>query len=226
MILKRLFDLLASLLGLIVLSPLLFFVAILVKLDSKGPIFYRQERGGRYGKPFRIYKFRSMIVDVDKKGPASAANDDNRITCSGKFIRKYKLDEISQLINVLLGDMSLVGPRPDLLSEVEKYSDDERKVLNLRPGITDWASIWNSDQGSVLEGAKDTEAIYQIVLRPKKVKLQLYYYEHRTFYIDLKIIFSTIYRIVNKKFIPKEIKNYPTFDQLRAEAIQLIAKGM
>jgi lipopolysaccharide/colanic/teichoic acid biosynthesis glycosyltransferase len=226
MTLKRLFDLLASLFGLVVLSPLLIFVSIWMKVDSKGPVFYRPERGGRFGKPFRIYKFRSMIVDADKKGPTSTANDDNRITRSGKFIRKCKLDEISQLINVLLGDMSLVGPRPDLLSEVAKYSDEEKKILDLRPGITDWASIWNSDEGGVLEGAKDADAVYQIVLRPTKVKLQLYYREHRTFCTDLKIIFCTIYRIINKKFIPKEIKNYPSFEILRSESEKLIAEGM
>jgi lipopolysaccharide/colanic/teichoic acid biosynthesis glycosyltransferase len=226
MILKRLFDLLASFGGLIVLSPLLIFVSIWVKVDSKGPVFYRPERGGRFGKPFRIYKFRSMIVDADKKGPTSTANDDNRITRSGKFIRKCKLDEISQLINVLCGDMSLVGPRPDLLSEVAKYSDEEKKILDLRPGITDWASIWNSDEGGVLEGAKDADAVYQIVLRPTKVKLQLYYREHRTFCTDLKIIFYTIYRIINKKFIPKELKNYPSFETLRSESEKLIAAGM
>jgi lipopolysaccharide/colanic/teichoic acid biosynthesis glycosyltransferase len=226
MLLKRLFDLFASLFGLIILSPLLIFVAVWVKFDSKGPVFYRPERGGRWGKPFRIYKFRSMVVDADKKGPTSTANDDNRITRSGKFIRKCKLDEISQLINVLLGDMSLVGPRPDLLSEVAKYSGDEKKILELRQGITDWASIWNSDEGGVLEGAKDADVVYQIVLRPTKVKLQLYYREHRTFCTDLKIIFCTIYRIVNKKFIPKELKNYPNFEKLRTEALELISKGI
>jgi lipopolysaccharide/colanic/teichoic acid biosynthesis glycosyltransferase len=222
---KRFFDLFASLFGLVLLSPLLVFVAVWVKLDSKGPVFYRPERGGQFGKPFRIYKFRSMVVDADKKGPTSTANDDNRITRSGKFIRKCKLDEISQLINVLLGDMSLVGPRPDLLLEVAKYSDEEKKILELRPGITDWASIWNSDEGGVLEGAKDADAVYQIVLRPTKVKLQIYYHDHRSFFSDLKIIFCTIYRIVNKKFIPKELQNYPSFEMLRAESEKLIANG-
>jgi lipopolysaccharide/colanic/teichoic acid biosynthesis glycosyltransferase len=226
MLLKRIFDIFASLLGLVLLSPLFVFVAVWVKLDSKGLVFYCSERGGRWGRPFRIYKFRSMIVNADKKCPMSTANDDDRITRSGKFIRKFKLDEISQLINVLIGDMSLVGYRPDIITEVAKYSDDERKIFELRPGITDWASIWNSDEGSVLEGAKDADAVYQIVLRPTKVKLQLYYREHRTFCTDLKIIFCTIYRIINKKFIPKELKNYPSFEILRLESEKLIAQGM
>jgi len=226
MILKRLFDICAALFGLIVLSPFLLLVALWVKLDSKGPVFYRPERGGRNGKPFRIFKFRSMIIDADKIGPGSTANDDRRITRSGRFIRACKFDEISQLINVLFGDMSLVGPRPDLLSEVAKYEGEEKRILDLRPGITDWASIWNADEGGVLDGAKDADAVYQIVLRPTKVRLQLYYRDNRTFFFDLKIIFSTIYRIVNKRFLPKELKDYPDFETLRAEALRLIEEGM
>lgn len=226
MTLKRLFDICISLFGLIFLSPLLLFVILWVKFDSEGPVFYKPERGGRYGTPFRIFKFRSMIVNADKLGPDSTANDDRRITRSGRFIRKCKLDEISQLINVLIGDMSLVGPRPDLLSEVAKYKGDEKRILDHRPGITDWASIWNSDEGGVLEGAKDADAVYQIVLRPTKVKLQLYYRDHRSFFADLKIIFATLYRIVNKRFVPNELKDYPCFEVQRAEAVRLIENGM
>ncbi len=153
MTVKRLFDILASLAGLIVFSPLLLAITAWIKWDSPGPVFYRGRRAGRHGKPFGIFKFRSMVTDADKIGGPSTSGDDPRVTRSGRFVRKCKLDEISQLINVLLGDMSLVGPRPEVVDKVEQFGAEARKTLALRPGITDWASIWNCDEGGVLAGA-------------------------------------------------------------------------
>lgn len=222
---KRLFDFIAATGGVIVALPLMIFISIWVKMDSRGPVFYRPLRGGQYGKPFRIFKFRSMVVDADKIGGPSTSGDDARVTRSGRFIRKCKLDEISQLINVALGQMSLVGPRPDVVSKVEQFRGDEKKILELKPGITDWASIWNSDEGGVLEGAQDPDAVYEEVIRPIKRDLQLYYYHNLSFWGDIKIIFSTLRRIVDKNWIPKELEGYPGFDELRAEAVRVMGRG-
>jgi len=221
---KRLFDFTASLFGLIVCSPLLILIAVWIKLDSPGPVFYRGWRGGRHGKPFQIFKFRSMVQNADRIGGPSTSGDDMRMTRSGKFIRAFKLDELSQLINVLGGDMSLVGPRPEIIDKVQKYSEEEKQTLQLRPGITDWASIWNSDEGGVLEGAIDADAVYEEIIRPRKMKLQLYYLSNRTLVSDLKIIFYTLVRIVNKTWTPKELRDYPTFQQLRSEALNVIER--
>lgn len=221
---KRLFDFIAAFCGLLITSPLLIIISIWVKFDSKGPVFYRPERGGRFGIPFRIYKFRSMVIDADKIGGPTTSGNDPRVTRSGRFIRKCKLDEISQLINVVRGEMSLVGPRPEVVWKVEKYSQEEKITLELRPGITDWASIWNSDEGGVLADAQDPDAVYEEVIRPIKMKLQLYYYETRNFFEDLKIIFYTFYRLINKNWIPEELLEYPTFDELRAQALRVIER--
>jgi lipopolysaccharide/colanic/teichoic acid biosynthesis glycosyltransferase len=222
--LKRLFDFIAASCGLILTSPLLILVAIWVKLDSQGPIFYCPERGGRHGKPFKIIKFRSMVVNADKIGGPTTSGSDSRVTKSGRFIRACKVDELSQLINVMFGQMSLVGPRPEVVWKVKEYNSEEKKTLELRPGITDWASIWNSDEGGVLEGAADADAVYEEVIRPTKMKLQLFYCETRSFFGDIKIIFSTLYRVINKKWNPKELDGYPTFDELRAEALKVIER--
>ena len=221
---KRVFDFTASLVGLILFSPLLLFIALWIKYDSSGPIFYRGKRAGRFGKPFAIFKFRSMVTNADKLGGPTTSGDDPRVTSSGRFIRRCKLDEISQLINVLIGDMSLVGPRPEIVSKVELYSAEERETLNLRPGITDWASIWNSDEGGVLDGLPDPDAAYEKVLRPRKMELQLYYYRTRNIFVDFKIILCTIRKVLQKRFIPRELKNYPTFEQMRAEALAFAAQ--
>jgi lipopolysaccharide/colanic/teichoic acid biosynthesis glycosyltransferase len=158
-----------------------------------------------------------MVIDADKIGGPTTSGNDPRVTHSGRFIRKCKLDEISQLINVVRGEMSLVGPRPEVVWKVEKYSQEEKITLELRPGITDWASIWNSDEGGVLADAHDPDAVYEEVIRPIKMKLQLYYYETRSFFGDLKLIFYTFYRLINKNWIPEELLEYPTFDELRIE---------
>ena len=221
---KRLFDIVASSIGLVLFSPLLAAIAVWIKLDSPGPVFYRGKRAGRGGKPFYIFKFRSMVTDAEKIGGPSTSDDDPRVTRSGRFIRRFKLDELSQLINVLLGQMSLVGPRPEIVEKVEELQGEYRKILELRPGITDWASIWNCDEGGVLEGAPDADEAYERVLRPTKLRLQLYYCHTRNLAVDLKIIVYTLLRIVRKKWIPKELKEYPTFEQLRGDVEKLIAE--
>ncbi len=221
--LKRVFDIGASLVGLIVFSPLLVGIAVWIKLDSPGPVFYRGRRAGRNGKPFGIFKFRSMVTNADKVGGPSTSGDDPRVTRSGRFIRRFKLDELSQLINVLAGHMSLVGPRPEVVDKIEQLRGEQRKILDFRPGITDWASIWNSDEGGLLAGTADPDAAYEAVIRPTKLRLQMLYCETRSFWGDLKIILYTVFKIVRKSWVPKELHGYPTFEQMRAEVDQLIA---
>ena len=221
---KRWFDIIASIAGLILCSPLLVAIAIWVKLDSPGPVFYRGRRAGLRGRPFGIYKFRSMVVDADATGGPSTSDDDPRITSSGRFIRRFKLDELSQLLNVLLGDMSLVGPRPEVVDKVQRYTPEDRKVLELQPGITDWASIWNADEGALLAGTADPDAAYEKILRPTKLRLQRYYCEHRNFFIDLKLIVYTVVKVVKKDWVPSELSKYPTFADLRVEVEKFIAE--
>lgn len=221
--LKRSFDILASLAGLVVLSPLLVAVALWVKLDSPGPVFYRGRRAGRGGRPFEIFKFRSMVIDADRIGGPSTSDDDPRVTRSGRFIRRFKLDEFSQLLNVIRGDMSLAGPRPEVVDKAAELQGEYSRILELRPGITDWASIWNSDEGGVLAGAPDPDAAYEKVIRPTKLKLQLYYCDHRSFFTDLKILVYTAMRIARKNWCPAELADYPTFEQLRSEVDKFVA---
>jgi len=219
---KRALDIVASLVGLIVLSPFFLLLAIWIKLDSPGPVFYRGLRAGRGGKPFRIFKFRSLVADADKIGGPSTSEDDPRLTRSGRFIRRFKVDEFSQLINVLLGDMSLVGPRPEVVDKAARFSEEARRTLAVRPGITDWASIWNSDQGGVLAGAPDPYAAYDAVIYPTKLKLQLYYLDNRSLLADLKIILHTLVKVVRKSWVPKELAGYPTFDELRQQVQEFV----
>lgn len=194
--LKRIFDFISSFFGLMLLSPLFIIIAILIKLDSPGPVFYRGVRVGKGGKLFRIYKFRSMVADAEKKGGPSTSKTDPRVTKIGKFIRRCKLDEFSQLINVLKGEMSLVGPRPEVPFYIDMMSDNEKKtILSVRPGITDWASIWNSHEEDILKDSPDPEKVYQEKIRPEKIKLQLKYVNERTFLTDLKIIFDTVMKL-------------------------------
>ena len=197
---KRIFDVIVSAIGLIMLLPVMLVIAYLIKREDGGPVFYRGVRVGRYGKPFRIYKFRTMVVDAEKLGGPSTADDDPRITRIGKILRKYKLDELPQLINVLKGEMSLVGPRPEVKFYVDMLSEEEKKlILSVRPGITDWASLWNPDEGAILAGSDDPERTYMEKIRPTKIKLQLKYVKERSFWTDLKIIFLTILTVITKK---------------------------
>jgi len=150
-IMKRIFDIICSACGLLFLSPVLVLIACMIKAGDRGPVFYRGARVGLHGKPFRIFKFRTMVVNAEKIGGASTADDDPRITKVGKFIRKYKLDELPQLINVLKGEMSFVGPRPEVQHYVDMFTEEEKAILSVRPGITDWATLWNPDEGYTLE---------------------------------------------------------------------------
>jgi len=154
---KRLLDIICAGAGLVFLGPLLLWIAWRINREDGGPVFYRGVRVGLHGKPFRIFKFRTMVVDAEKLGASSTSDDDPRITRIGKSLRKYKLDELPQLINVLKGDMSFVGSRPEVKKFTDLYKDEEKEILNVRPGITDWASIWNSDEASVLAGAEDAD---------------------------------------------------------------------
>ncbi|HZO90867.1 MAG TPA: sugar transferase [Chthonomonadaceae bacterium] len=206
--LKRSMDVLFSALGLILLSPLLLLITFLIKATSEGPVFYRGRRAGRYGHPFSIYKFRTMVINADKIGGSSTSDDDPRITRVGKFLRKFKLDELPQLINVLKGEMSLVGPRPEVLQYVEMYTDEEKAILQIRPGMTDWASIWNSDEGAILAGADDPDRAYEILIRPTKLRLQLDYAHYHPLWVDLKILLCTALRILKIDWLPGEVARY------------------
>jgi lipopolysaccharide/colanic/teichoic acid biosynthesis glycosyltransferase len=189
---KRTFDIVCSLLGLAVLALPLLIVAALIKLHDGGPIFHRGVRIGRRGKPFRMLKFRTMVVNAERMGGPSTADGDTRITGLGRFLRKYKLDELPNLVHVLVGEMSLVGPRPEVPEYVALFTEEEKAILSVRPGITDWASIWNYDEGKLLAGAADPEKEYVDKVRPVKIRLQLRYVKEHTFWIDMKILFLTL----------------------------------
>lgn len=189
---KRVFDLLSSILGLIILSPLFIFISIWVKTSSKGPIFFVQKRVGKDFKEFNLYKFRSMVADAPKKGLQITSGDDPRITKVGKFIRKTKIDELPQLINVIKGEMSLVGPRPEVKKYVDIKKDEYKKVLSVHPGITDLAAIEFRDEEKILEGFKDKEKAYINEVLPQKIALYNKYIDNISFTSDIKIILQTL----------------------------------
>ena len=195
---KRIFDIIASGCGLLVLSPVLLLLAAWIKLDSKGPVFYRQVRVGRYNKDFRIFKFRSMRIGADKGSLVTVGGRDPRVTRSGYFIRKFKLDELPQLMNVLVGDMSLVGPRPEVRHYVNYWTHEQMRVLDVRPGITDPASIKFRNENELLEKAEDPEDYYINVIMQEKIRLYLEYIENASFLYDLKLIFKTFKVIVTE----------------------------
>lgn len=195
---KRIFDIILSGCGLIVLSPLFFILAIWIKLDSKGPVFYKQIRVGKNNKNFKLYKFRSMRIGADKAGLITIGGHDPRVTHSGYFIRKYKLDEFPQLINVLIGDMSLVGPRPEVRKYVEMYTEDQMHVLDVRPGITDLASIRYRNENELLEKAENPDQYYIDVIMQDKLKINLDYVKNHSFMYDIKLIFGTFWAIVSE----------------------------
>jgi len=193
---KRLLDIFLSLSGLIILSPVIFITALAIKLEDRGNVLYRANRVGLSGVSFIMYKFRTMVANAENIGPASTSTDDRRITKTGRFLRKYKIDEIPQLLNVLSGNMSIVGPRPEIRRFTDMFTEEEKAILSVKPGITDWASIWNSNEGRILEGAEDTDRAYMELIRPEKIRLQLQYVKDHNFFIDLKIIFLTIRKII------------------------------
>ena len=195
---KRIFDVTASGLGLLLLSPLFLIVAIWIRLDSPGPVFYRQTRVGRYNKDFRLLKFRSMRVGSDKKGLITVGGRDPRVTRSGYWIRKYKLDELPQLINVFKGDMSLVGPRPEVRKYVDLYTPEQLHVLDVRPGITDLASSRYRNENELLEQAADPEQFYRDTVMQDKLRINLEYVSGHSFFKDIKIILMTFKAVVTE----------------------------
>ena len=193
--LKRIFDIILSLFGLIILLPFMLIIAIFIKLDSKGPIFFRQVRVTKGGKEFKIFKYRTMKVGSDKYSQITVGKD-GRITKIGSFLRKYKLDEIPQLINVFIGDMSLVGPRPEVPKYVALYTDEQKEILKVRAGITDYASIEFSDENNLLALEEDSEKAYIEKIMPKKIELNKKYLSEISILADIKIILLTIKKIL------------------------------
>ena len=196
---KRLLDIVISLIGLICFSPILLFASILVWSNDKKSPFYTPPRVGKKGKIFYMVKLRSMVVNADKTGVDSTSNNDLRITSVGQKIRKYKLDELTQLWNVFLGDMSVVGPRPNVKAEVDLYTDVEKELLSIKPGITDFSSIVFSDEGKILEDKKDPDLAYHQLIRPWKSRLGLIYIKHRSITLDFEIIIYTLIALISKR---------------------------
>jgi len=193
---KRLFDIFFSLLGLIILLPILLVIAICIKLESKGSIFYRQTRVGKNSQDFKIFKFRTMFIGSDKKGLLTLGDNDSRVTKVGYFLRKYKLDEMPQLINVLQGSMSFVGPRPEVRKYVNHYSTDDLEILQVKPGITDYASIAFRDEAELLKDTDYPEKLYIDDIMPKKIALNKKYIANPSVFIDIKIILKTFLSIL------------------------------
>lgn len=199
--LKRIFDTIISVIAISICLPLFLVIAILIRWQGAGPIFYHGVRVGCYGRLFEIFKFRTMVPNADRIGGPSTANDDPRITNVGRFLRRHKLDELPQLINVLKGEMSLVGPRPEVERYVNIFTEEEKAILSVKPGITDWASLWNSDEGGVLAGSPDPEKTYTEKIRPNKIRLQLKYVREYSFWVDVKILLETLRVVVLRKRI-------------------------
>ena len=192
----RFFDIIFSIIGLVILSPIFIVLYLLIRIESKGGGFYSQERIGKNGKPFKLYKFRSMRIGSDKKGLITIGEKDNRITKTGFILRKYKLDELPQLWNVFIGDMSLVGPRPEVKKYTDLYTEEQKQVLQVKPGITDWASIKYVDENKILGESKDPDDAYVNLIMPNKIKLNMVYIQHQTLGEYFKIIFTTFKEIV------------------------------
>ena len=193
---KRLVDIFFSLVGLIILLPFLIIISLLILIDSPGGIFYKQVRVGKGSKDFYLFKFRSMKINADKSGLLTVGGRDSRITRMGYYIRKYKIDELPQLLNVFYGDMSLVGPRPEVRKYVDMYTDEQKKVLSVKPGITDYASIEYSNENEILGKAENPEAVYIQQIMPAKLILNLKYIVDQGIVTDFKIIFKTIVKIL------------------------------
>jgi lipopolysaccharide/colanic/teichoic acid biosynthesis glycosyltransferase len=193
-VIKRLFDVVAATAGLLLLWPVLLLIAIVIKLDSRGPVFYRGVRTGLNGRPFRIFKFRTMVPNAEQIGSTATARYDPRITRVGRVLRRYKVDEFPQLFNVLSGEMSFVGPRPEVEEHTSVYTDEEKAILSVKPGITDFASIHFRNLGEML-GDEDANAVFIEKYRGEKNRLRLEYVRKRSFLVDMKIIFETLFRV-------------------------------
>lgn len=193
---KRIFDIFMALIAVILLLPFFILVSLAIVLDSKGGVFYKQERIGKNRKPFSLLKFRSMSIGADKKGLLTVGSNDIRVTRVGLFIRKYKIDELPQILNILIGNMSFVGPRPEVQKYVDKYSVEQLKVLQVRPGLTDYASLEYFNENELLSESQNPEETYIHEVMPAKLKLNFKYIENQSFFIDLKLIFRTIKRVL------------------------------
>jgi len=204
--LKRTLDVVLSALGLLALSPLMAAIAVLVKMEDGGPVFYCGTRIGRGGVPFRMLKLRTMVVNADRTGVLSTADNDPRLTRTGRLLRKSKLDELPQLINVLRGEMSLVGPRPEVPEYVNMFTEREREIFTVRPGITDWASLWDCDEGAVLANHSDPDRAYREFIRPTKLRLQLLYVADHSVLVDLQILGLTFLRLLGWKGLPARVQ--------------------
>jgi lipopolysaccharide/colanic/teichoic acid biosynthesis glycosyltransferase len=192
---KRVFDVVLSAVVIVVAAPFLLVIAAMITIESPGPVFYRGQRAGLGGQVFRIFKFRSMVPDAEQKGGYSTAADDPRVTRVGRFLRKHKLDELPQFFNVLWGDMSLVGPRPQVLFYTNQYQGVEKLILSVKPGITDLASLYFVDMDAVL-GSGDVDARYRTEIEPVKNRLRLRYVKERSFFLDLRILVETAFKMV------------------------------
>ncbi|MDA9945248.1 sugar transferase [Schleiferiaceae bacterium] len=202
---KRLFDIAISSIGLVLISPILLIVMFFVWINDFGSPFYVANRTGKNSLSFKMYKLRSMIVNADRSGVDSTASNDMRITRIGKIIRKFKMDELSQLINVFLGDMSLVGPRPNVPRETKLYTTEEQKLLSVRPGITDISSIIFSDEGDILKGSEDPDLLYNQIIRPYKSYFGLLYLEKQSLSLDIYLLFLTVLAIISKRIALNKI---------------------
>lgn len=196
MVVKRVFDIFFSIVVIILFSPVILVVSAIIKFHDSGSIFYRAPRVGKNGIIFKMFKFRTMVVDADKIGPSSTSNSDSRITPIGRILRRYKLDELPQMFNVLKGEMSVVGPRPEVKKFTDMFNEEELAILSVKPGITDWASIWNSNEGEILDGADDPDKAYMELIRPEKIRLQLKYVRNISVWTDFKIIFITFRKVL------------------------------
>lgn len=197
----RLFDILLSLTGLLILTPIMLVAIFIISLDSRGPVFFRQTRVGRNGRDFRMIKFRTMATGADKRGDLTVGTRDSRITPVGYFLRRYKLDEIPQLLNVLKGDMSMVGPRPEVRKFVEMYSDEQKKVLSVRPGITDYASIEFINENEILGRSENPEQTYINEVMPAKILLNMRFINEPTIGNYFRILWNTLFRIPHSSFL-------------------------
>ena len=203
--LKRLFDIIFSFFWLLILAPFLFLIALAIKINSRGPIFYQGIRSGQFGKPFKIFKFRTMIKNAEELGGPSTALNDPRLTRVGRFLRKYKLDELPQLINILKGEMSFVGPRPQVEEYTKRYQGEEKFIISVKPGLTDYASIEFIHLDKIL-GDKEVDEKYRQEIEPRKNYLRLKYAKEHSFLVDLKILFLTFIKLfqINKLWKEKD----------------------
>lgn len=218
---KRIVDFTFSLIGIIVFSPIIIILSILIWFQDFHNPFYFANRVGKNFKLFKMIKFRSMIVNADSTGVDSTSSNDKRITKLGSFVRKFKLDELPQLFNVFIGQMSLVGPRPNVKRETDLYTSEEKLILSIRPGITDFSSIVFSDEGNILKDSKDPDLDYNQLIRPWKSRLAIFYVQNSNFIIDLKIIYLTIYSLINKKWVLNKIAENLKSKNANFELIQV-----